>query len=404
MVNIVQSLRIAAGSIRSAKMRSILTTLGIVIGVAAVIANVSLGASFQQYFDEEIGSIGSNFIVIDNLEPDMFHDNELELVKNTPGIVTVSPIKQSLQEVTHISTSRHLFVCGVSEEYETVANIKLEEGSFLNDQDKYVAVIGNDVAYKKFDRKIFTQNSIDITFRKDDGSEITKRFKVKGILESPETTMVQSPIAPDERIFIPISTWNEIMEEDDYGSFFAMASSMDIIEATSDDLDWKLGRHFGVPSRDMDNDDAKPYSIFNQAEILEETDQLAAALGGLLTSVALIALVVGSIGIMNIMLVTVTERTREIGILKSVGFTNWNVLSLFIVESIVLSVFGGLLGTGLGVAGAYGVQSFMKLPIVFPLKLIVVGFAVSVIVGLIAGVYPANKAARMNTVDALRSE
>jgi putative ABC transport system permease protein len=404
MVNIVQSLRIAAGSIRSAKMRSILTTLGIVIGVAAVIANVSLGASFQQYFDEEIGSIGSNFIVIDNLEPDMFHDNELELVKNTPGIVTVSPIKQSLQEVTHISTSRHLFVCGVSEEYETVANIKLEEGSFLNDQDKYVAVIGNDVAYKKFDRKIFTQNSIDITFRKDDGSEITKRFKVKGILESPETTMVQSPIAPDERIFIPISTWNEIMEEDDYGSFFAMASSMDIIEATSDDLDWKLGRHFGVPSRDMDNDDAKPYSIFNQAEILEETDQLAAALGGLLTSVALIALVVGSIGIMNIMLVTVTERTREIGILKSVGFTNWNVLSLFIVESIVLSVFGGLLGTGLGVAGAYGVQSLMKLPIVFPVELIVVGFAVSVIVGLIAGVYPANKAARMNTVDALRSE
>lgn len=235
-MNIVQSLRIAAGSIRSAKMRSILTTLGIVIGVAAVIANVSLGASFQQYFDEEIGSIGSNFIVIDNLEPDMFHDNELELVKNTPGIVTVSPIKQSLQEVTHISTSRHLFVCGVSEEYETVANIKLEEGSFLNDQDKYVAVIGNDVAYKKFDRKIFTQNSIDITFRKDDGSEITKRFKVKGILESPETTMVQSPIAPDERIFIPISTWNEIMEEDDYGSFFAMASSMDIIEATSDDF------------------------------------------------------------------------------------------------------------------------------------------------------------------------
>jgi putative ABC transport system permease protein len=404
MVNIVQSLRIAAGSIRSAKMRSILTTLGIVIGVAAVIANVSLGASFQQYFDEEIGSIGSNFIVIDNLEPDMFHDNELELVKNTPGIVTVSPIKQSLQEVTHISTSRHLFVCGVSEEYETVANIKLEEGSFLNDQDKYVAVIGNDVAYKKFDRKIFTQNSIDITFRKDDGSEITKRFKVKGILESPETTMVQSPIAPDERIFIPISTWNEIMEEDDYGSFFAMASSMDIIEATSDDLDWKLGRHFGVPSRDMDNDDAKPYSIFNQAEILEETDQLAAALGGLLTSVALIALVVGSIGIMNIMLVTVTERTREIGILKSLGFTNWNVLLLFIVESIVLSVFGGLLGTGLGVAGAYGVQSLMKLPIVFPLELIVVGFSVSVIVGLIAGVYPANKAARMNTVDALRSE
>ncbi|MBC2698761.1 MAG: ABC transporter permease [ANME-2 cluster archaeon] len=404
MVNIVQSLRIAAGSIRSAKMRSILTTLGIVIGVAAVIANVSLGASFQQYFDEEIGSVGSNFIIINHMEPDLFHDNELELVENTPGIVIVSPIKQSLQKVTHLSTSRHLSVDGVSEDYETVANLKFEEGSFLSDQDKYVAVIGNDVAYKKFDRKIFTQNSIDITFRKDDGSEVTKRFKVKGILESPKTTMVQSPIAPDERIFIPISTLNEIQGEDDYGSFLAMASSMDTIQATSDDLDQKLGRHFGVPSKDMNDDDTKPYSIHNQGEILEKTDQMAGILGALLTSVALISLVVGSIGIMNIMLVTVTERTREIGILKSLGYTNLNVLVLFIGESVVLSVIGGLLGIGLGVLGAYGAQSLMALPHAFPVELIVIGFVVSVIVGLIAGVYPANKAARMNTVDALRSE
>ncbi|MCD4843244.1 MAG: ABC transporter permease [Methanosarcinales archaeon] len=404
MVNFVQSLNIAVGSIRSAKIRSILTTLGIVIGVAAVIANVSLGASFQQYFDEEIGSIGSNFIVIDNLEPGLFYENELELVENIPGIVGISPIKQSTYEVTYQSTARHLGIMGVSEDYEQVANLKLEEGSFLNDKDKYVAIIGSDVAYEKFDRKVFIQNPIDITFRKDDGSEITQRFKVKGILKSPETTMVQSGIEPDERIFIPISTWNEIMGESDCGGFFAMASSMDTIEETSDDLDQKLGRHFGVPSRDMDNDDAKPYLIFNQAEILEETDQLAAALGGLLTSVALIALVVGSIGIMNIMLVSVTERTREIGILKSLGFTKSNILFLFIVESIVLSVLGGLFGTGLGVVGAYGAQTIMNLPNTFPVEMIVIGFAVSVIVGLIAGVYPANKAAKMNPVEALRSE
>ncbi len=404
MVNIVQSLRIAAGSIRSAKMRSILTTLGIVIGVAAVIANVSLGASFNQYFDEEIGAIGSNFIVIENREPGLFYENELELVENTPGIVGISPLKQSIYEVTYQSTARHLATMGVSEDYEQVANLKLEEGSFLNNKDKYVAVIGNDVAYEKFDRKVFTQNSIDITFRKDDGSKVTQRFIVKGILESPGTTMVHSGIEPDERIFIPISTWNEIMGEDDCGGFFAMASNLDTIEKTSDEVDMRLGRHFGISSRDMDNDDAKPYFIFNQAEILEHTDQLAAALGGLLTSVALIALVVGSIGIMNIMLVSVTERTREIGIMKSLGFTKSNILLLFIVESIVLSVIGGLFGTGLGVVGAYGAQTIMNLPITFPVEMIVIGFAVSVIVGLIAGVYPANKAAKMNPVEALRSE
>ena len=133
---------------------------------------------------------------------------------------------------------------------------------------------------------------------------------------------------------------------------------------------------------------------------------MAAVLGALLISVALIALVVGSIGIMNIMLVTVTvtERTSEIGILKSLGFTNSNVLFLFIVESIVLSMFGGLLGIGLGILEAYGAQSVMHLPNVFPVEMIAIGFAISVILGLISGVYPANKAAKMNPVEALRCE
>jgi len=404
MVNLVQSIRMAAGSIRSARIRSILTTLGIVIGVAAVIANVSLGASFQQYFDNEIGSIGSNFIVIASREPGIFFKNELELIQNTPGIVEVTPHKQYMYEVSYQSTSRTLAILGVSQKHERIANLKLEDGSFLNDQDKYVAVIGHDVAYEKFNRKIFTQNSIDITFRKDDGSIVTQRFKIKGILESPKTTMVETPIEPDERIFIPISTMNEILGENDYEALFAMSSSPDTIEDTSDEVDKRLGRQFGVSSRDMDDDDAKPYLIFNQADILEQTDQMAAALGALLTSVALIALFVGSIGIMNIMLVSVTERTQEIGIMKSLGFTNSDVLLLFIVESVVLSVIGGLLGIGLGVLGAYGAQNLMELPYVFPVELIFMGFAVSVIVGLIAGTYPANKAAKMNTVEALRHE
>lgn len=109
-------------------MRSILTTLGIVIGVAAVIANVSLGASFQQYFDNEIGSIGSNFIVIGSREPGIFFKNELELIQNTPGIVEVTPIKQSMLEVSYQSTSRTLDIMGVSQKHERVANLKMEDG------------------------------------------------------------------------------------------------------------------------------------------------------------------------------------------------------------------------------------------------------------------------------------
>jgi len=403
MVNIVQSLHIAAGSIKGAKMRSILTTLGIVIGVAAVIANVSLGASFNQYFADVSLNAGSNYIVVFGKEPNLFHDNEMKLIDNTRGIVGISPYKQESAKVTYYSTSKRVGVLGVTEDMEELANIELEDGAFLTDKDKYVTVIGNDIAYDKFDRKIFTQNSIDVTFHTNDGNSITKKFMVKGIIEKSKESFIPSGIG-DNVILIPVSTLNEILGENDYGAFLAMSSSLDTIKETDEEIDKRLARHFGVPTHDMDDEDAKPYFITNQADDLERLGQISGALAALLTAVSLIALIVGSIGIMNIMLVTVTERTREMGILKSLGFTNWNVLFLFIVESIVLSVFGGLLGTGLGVAGAYGAQMLMKLPIVFPLELIVVGFSVSVIVGLIAGVYPANKAARMNTVDALRSE
>jgi len=399
MMKFIQSLRIAMGSIRSAKMRSILTTLGIVIGVAAVIANVSLGASFNQHFADFSLSAGSNYIVVEGKEPNLFHDNEMKLIDNTPGIVGITPFKKESAQVTYHSTSKRTNVYGVNEDIEELSNIELEDGAFLDDKDKYVTVIGHDIANDKFDRKIFTQNSIDITFHTNDGNSITKNFMVKGIIEKSKNSH-----GIDDVILIPVSTLNEILGENDYGTFRAMSSSLDTIKETDEEVDKRLARHFGVPTRDMENEDAKPYYMSNQAEHLERLAQVSGVLGALLTSVALIALIVGSIGIMNIMLVTVTERTREIGILKSLGFTNWNVLLLFIVESIVLSVFGGLLGTGLGVAGAYGAQMLMKLPIVFPVKMIVVGFTVSVIVGLIAGVYPANKAARMNTVDALRSE
>jgi putative ABC transport system permease protein len=295
-------------------------------------------------------------------------------------------------------------VQGVSEDYEQVGNIQMESGTFINDKDKYVAVIGHDVAYDKFDRKISNKNTITLSFTRPDGEVVTQKFKVKGIVASPETTFVQSGIEPDDRIFIPIETMNEIMGQDYYWGYFAAATSLESIDDVTDELDKRLARDLGVPFRDLDNEDAKPYALTNQGEILEEVNQLSDALGSLLTSVALISLIVGSIGIMNIMLVTVTERTGEIGIMKSLGFKNHEVLSLFMVESIVVGLFGGVLGIVLGVIGAYAADTAMGLPYVFPVDMIFTGMLVSVIVGLLAGIYPANKAARMNPVDALRHE
>ena len=404
MLSLKHSFRMAVSSISSSKLRSALTTLGIVIGVAAVIANVSLGASFNQYFTEEIGSVGNNFIIVEGKTSNLFYDDEMEVVKNTPGIVGVSPLSQEVAQVRYISTMRQITVQGVSEDYEEVGNIQMESGTFIDDKDKYMAVIGHDVAYEKFDRKISDKNTIELTFTRADGETVTKQFKVKGIVDSPDTTFVQSGIEPDNRIFIPIATMNEIMGQDYYWGFFAAANSLESIGDITDELDKRLARDLGVPFRDLDNEDAKPYSLMDQGEILEEVDQLSAALGSLLISVALISLIVGSIGIMNIMLVTVTERTGEIGIMKSLGYKNYEVLSLFMVESVVVGLFGGVLGIILGVAGAYLADNAMGLPYVFPVDMILIGMLVSLVVGLLAGLYPANKAARMNPVDALRHE
>ncbi|WP_406660746.1 ABC transporter permease [Methanolobus sp. ZRKC3] len=404
MLDPLQAVRIALGSIGSAKLRSSLTTLGIVIGVAAVIANVSLGASFNQFFNDEIGAVGSNFIVIYSQNINVFFDNELELIENTPGVVGVSPIYQQMAKVTYLSTSRQIDIQGVNEDYSEVANFQMKGGTFLTDKDRFVAVLGEEVADEKFDKKISVKNPIEITFRREDGGVITQKFIVKGIIKDPGTTFAQTGVEPEIRIFIPIDVMNEILGVDSFGGFFVKAESLDVVTATGDEIDKRLARNLGVSGRDLDNDDAKPYVIFDQIEILEETNQLSAALTTLLTSVALISLIVGSIGIMNIMLVTVAERTKEIGLMKSIGFSKNDILTLFIIESMVVGLIGGVVGTAMGIAAALVVNDFLDLPNIFPISQIVIGFVVSISVGLIAGVYPANKAATMNPVDALRKE
>ncbi|MDD2340402.1 MAG: ABC transporter permease [Methanosarcina sp.] len=403
MIPLFSAGKIALGSITSAKLRSTLTVLGIVIGVAAVIANVSLGASFNQHFTNEVTNLGSNFIFFQGMQPKLFYDNELKTVESTPGISGVSPLKSQAAEVTYMSETKNIIVTGVGQSYDKVANTKLQKGTFINDNDGYVAIIGHKVANEKFDRSISVRNSINIAFRVGENEKVTKTFKVKAIIQNPENTVVQA-YDDNEAILIPIGVMNEILGENDYGGIFAMAEDPATIQEISDEADKRLARKFGISDRELADKESRPYFLINQAEVLKQTDMMAAALSSFLTAVALISLLVGSIGIMNIMLVSVTERTREIGVLKSLGFTASDILFLFMVESIMLGVFGGILGSAVGIAGAYGVETLLKLPVVFPFSLIVAGFFVAVLVGFVSGVYPARKAAKMKPVDSLRHE
>lgn len=403
MIPLFSAVKIAFGSITSAKLRSTLTVLGIVIGVAAVIANVSLGASFNQHFTNEVTNLGSNFVYFQGMQPKLFYDNELKTVESTPGISGVSPLKSQAAEVTYMSETKSIIVTGVGQSYDEVANTKLQKGTFINDNDGYVAVIGHKVANEKFDRNISVRNSINIAFRVGEDEKVTKTFKVKAIIQNPENTVVQA-YNDNEAILIPIGVMNEILGENDYGGIFAMAEDPATIQETADEADKRLARKFGISDRELADKESRPYFLINQAEVLKQTDMMAAALSSFLTAVALISLLVGSIGIMNIMLVSVTERTREIGVLKSLGFTASDILFLFMVESIMLGIFGGILGSTVGIAGAYGVETLLKLPVVFPFSLIVAGFFVAVLVGFVSGVYPARKAAKMKPVDSLRHE
>lgn len=404
MIKFAQAARIASGSIGSAKLRSALTTLGIVIGIAAVVVNASLGASFNQFFTDEISSVGSNFIIAASKQPNLFFDNEYNLMKNTPGITGVSPRKSMSGDLTYLSETKNVNVAGVNKDFQEIQGLQMEGGTFLTDKDSSSAVLGYNIANDEFSKNISHRSSVEIAFRQANGTVVTKNFKVKGILKNSEPTVVSEDSDYDLTVFIPISTLNEMTGEKDYGAFLAMADSPEKVRDIADEVDKRFARNFGVPEREIEDEDSKPYYVFNQADILEQTGKIGDALNSFLLVLALISLFVGSIGIMNIMLVTVTERTREIGIMKSVGYSNSNILSLFLLESVMVSFFGGIVGTAIGGMGAYALESVLKLPPVFPLKLIEIGIVISVLVGITAGLYPARKAARMNPVDALRYE
>ena len=404
MIKFAQAARIASGSIGSAKLRSALTTLGIVIGIAAVVVNASLGASFNQFFTDEISSVGSNFIIAASEQPNLFFDNEYNLMKNTPGITGVSPRKSMSGDLTYLSETKNVNVAGVNKDFQKIQGLQMEGGTFLTDKDSSSAVLGYNIANDEFSKNISHRSSVEIAFRQANGTVVTKNFKVKGILKNSEPTVVSEDSDYDLTVFIPISTLNEMTGEKDYGAFLAMADSPEKVRDIADEVDKRFARNFGVPEREIEDEDSKPYYVFNQADILEQTGKIGDALNSFLLVLALISLFVGSIGIMNIMLVTVTERTREIGIMKSVGYSNSNILSLFLLESVMVSFFGGIVGTAIGGLGAYALESVLKLPPVFPLKLIEIGIVISVLVGITAGLYPARKAARMNPVDALRYE
>ncbi len=409
-MNLWQSVIEALESLSANKMRSTLTILGIVIGVGAVIALVSIGRGAQNSITDSIQGIGTNLLFV-------FSGNFSETVRNpkpltladaaaisdpfsAPSVVGVAPVLQGNVSVTFGRESTSTQVSGVTPEYSTVRNQKLSEGDFINQEQilgrASVAVIGSSTADKLFGGH---EGVVGESLRIEG-----QPFRVIGVLASKGGSAFGSS---DDQILVPLTTAQTRLlrrtNRDRVDMILVQAiDAQDVPQASQEVSDILRSRH----STKIGADD---FTVFTQQDFLSTASTITSVLTIFLGGIAAISLLVGGIGIMNIMLVSVTERTREIGLRKAVGAHRRDILIQFLTESSVLSLFGGLIGIALGWSISFAVGKIAAAnnapinPTLSP-DIILMATLFSTAVGLFFGLYPANRAASLEPVEALRYE
>jgi len=406
---ILDSLKIALESLWSNKMRTLLSMLGVIIGVGAVIAIVSVGSGSTQQITSQISNLGSNMITIyPRSEMARFgmvssganttNDFSLELIdymeKFCPSVKQVIPVNQGSGLLIYNDINTNATLVGTNTNYPMVNNYELDKGNFFSDADieekNNVMVLGSQLAEDIFG----SDNPI--------GQKIKINYQNRIFLFNVVAVMAEKGggIAGqlDEQAYIPYTTSMKKLSNTDYvSSYIAQANSSEEAEAA-------VGEITNFLSKVLDDEDQEKFSVSSQDEILDTINSVTDTLSLMLAGIAAISLLVGGIGIMNIMLVSVTERTREIGIRKALGARNQHILSQFLLESLSLSSFGGFIGIIFGCVATYFLAQFGGWPMVISVFPIIAAFGFALFIGVFFGLYPAMKAAKMNPVDALRYE
>lgn len=387
-MSIKNTLKMALKSIFANKMRTLLTMLGIIIGVFSVIVMVSVGQGATSNVTESIEAMGSNLLTLNIMDSTVkFERENLEELSYIEGVNILSPKLSSNSTVKYGTESDSYSIYGTNENYLEVQNYELGSGRFISPLDvdfrNKVAVLGSETAEDLFG----TDNPID--------SEIVvdgEKYLVVGVLEEKEST---SQGSSNEMVIIPYTTAMRTFKINSISSIVLEGSDEITSEATMENVEEYL--------LDM-YDDEDSYRVFSQEELLSTLSEVTETLTLMLGGIASISLVVGGIGIMNIMLVTVSERTREIGIRKAIGAKRSNILTQFLIESSVISCMGGIVGILLGALVNNIISDLMGINAVMNLTVVLLSFGFSLFVGVFFGMYPANKASKLKPVDALRYE
>jgi putative ABC transport system permease protein len=403
MIGIAHSVKMAVESLKSSKLRSALTMLGIIIGIAAVVATFTLGTSFGAFFEDQILSSDSSYVMVFSMQENLFFDQQVDVIRNSRSVTGASPVLMGSATITYMGEQRNFSVYGVTEDYAQMGSVPMLEGNFLSDKDTSVIVIGKDIAQDRYRHQIPIRGTVELTMWNDvEKTNVTRSFRVAGITGVEDFSFI-SATENNNAVYVPLSAMSEMTGINYYSFIFAMAESTDTVQEARDDIKRNLARNLGVSERHLDNDELMPFYTMSQIDFLDALNSIIGVMTTFLIAIGGISLVVGSVGIMNIMIVTVVERTREIGTLKALGYTSRDVLSVFLIESVVISAIGGTIGTVLGLVAAYVGSYFLDMPMTIQFSAVAAGILLSMVIGVIAGVYPARRAANMHPVDALRA-